>query len=133
MCYPSAGQARDAAPMPTRPGLRAGRPDWESRLVPATDRLVTVALRRVAWSPSLDPRVGRWVCDRGDASAAWGRMRGNILHSGVQMHEFGSRRIVVALAVALVALVIPETGHAQTGKIAGVVTDAASGEPIAGV
>ena len=49
------------------------------------------------------------------------------------MHEFGWRRIVVAFAVALVALVVPSTGRAQTGKIAGTVTDAATGEPIAGV
>ena len=49
------------------------------------------------------------------------------------MHEFGWRRFVVGLAVGLVALAAPRAGQAQTGKIAGTVTDAATGEPVAGV
>lgn len=49
------------------------------------------------------------------------------------MQERGPRRLVTLLAFAVGALLVPRVASAQTGKISGVVTDAASGQPIEGV
>ena len=49
------------------------------------------------------------------------------------MQQFSWRRYLVPLAIALMALFAPDRAEAQTGKISGVVTDAANGQPIEGV
>lgn len=49
------------------------------------------------------------------------------------MQRFGWRRMIAALVVAGGALAAPQVVEAQTGRISGLVTDAATGQPIEGV
>src|SRR5688500_4077686 len=49
------------------------------------------------------------------------------------MQERGPRKVLIGLALGLVAWLTPGDAAAQTGKITGVVTDAATGQPIEGV
>ena len=48
------------------------------------------------------------------------------------MQRFGWRRMIAALIVAGGALALPQVVEAQTGRISGIVTDAATGQPVEG-